>query len=184
MSNAAISRVAIGSRSKHQETFILVAREVIDVLGGFYAADMFPSLKILHVLSGAKFKLHRIRRRLDKILDDIVKEHEVKAKMNKDREVAEVEEDIVDALRRLKDESELEVPMTMDGIKAVMLDMLLGGTENSSAVIEWAMSELIRNPKIMEKAQKEVMEELKGKNRIQETDIVELNYLKSIVKRH
>ncbi|THU60013.1 hypothetical protein C4D60_Mb07t08160 [Musa balbisiana] len=83
MSNAAISRAAIGSRSKHQETFILVAREVIDVLGGFYAADMFPSLKILDVLSGAKFKLHRIRRRLDKILDDIVKEHEVKAKMNK-----------------------------------------------------------------------------------------------------
>ncbi|XP_064971703.1 desmethyl-deoxy-podophyllotoxin synthase-like [Musa acuminata AAA Group] len=143
---------------------------------------MFPSLKILHVLSGAKFKLHRIRRRLDKILDDIVKEHEVKAKMNKGREVAEVEEDIVDALLRLKDESELEVPMTMDGIKAVILDMLLGGTENSSAVIEWAMSELIRNPKIMAKAQKEVMEELKGKKRIQETDIVDLNYLKSIVK--
>ncbi|CAL9150194.1 unnamed protein product [Musa hybrid cultivar] len=182
MSNAAISRAAIGSRSKHQETFILVAREVVDVLGGFYAADMFPSLKILHVLSGAKFKLHRIRRRLDKILDDIVKEHEVKAKMNKGREVAEVEEDIVDALLRLKDESELEVPMTMDGIKAVILDMLLGGTENSSAVIEWAMSELIRNPKIMAKAQKEVMEELKGKKRIQETDIVDLNYLKSIVK--
>ena len=60
--------------------------------------------------------------------------------------------------------------------------MLVGGTENSSIVIEWAMSELMRNPKIMEKAQKEVMEELKGKNRIQETDIVELNYLKSIVK--
>ncbi|CAL9761200.1 unnamed protein product, partial [Musa acuminata subsp. burmannicoides] len=72
--------------------------------------------------------------------------------------------------------------MTMDGIKAVILDMLVGGTENSSIVIEWAMSELMRNPKIMEKAQKEVMEELKGKNRIQETDVVELNYLKSIVK--
>ncbi|URE20179.1 Cytochrome P450 [Musa troglodytarum] len=43
------------------------------------------------------------------------------------------------------------------------------------------MSELIRNPKIMEKAQKEVMEKLKEKNGIQETDIVKLNYLKSIV---
>ncbi|CAL9774280.1 unnamed protein product [Musa acuminata subsp. burmannicoides] len=182
MSNAIISRAAIGARSKHQETFILVAREANDVFGRLYAVDMFPSLKLIHVLSGAKFKLQRIRRRLDKIFDDIVKEHEVKAKMNKVRQVAEVEEDIVDALLRLKDESELEVPMTMDGIKAVILDMLLGGTENSSAVIEWAMSELMRNPKIMEKAQKEVMEVLKGKNRIQETDIVELNYLKSIVK--
>ncbi|CAL9043045.1 premnaspirodiene oxygenase-like [Musa acuminata AAA Group] len=182
MSNAIISRAAIGPRSKHQETFILVAREVIDVLGELYAVDMFPSLKLLHVLSGAKFKLQRIRRRLDKIFDDIIKEHEVKANMNKGRQVAEVEEDIVDALLRLKDESELQVPMTMDGIKAVILDMLVGGTENSSIVIEWAMSELMRNPKILEKAQKEVMEELKGKNRIQETDVVELNYLKSIVK--
>ncbi|CAL9127264.1 unnamed protein product [Musa textilis] len=77
MSNAIISRAAIGARSKHQETFILVAREVIDVLGGFYVVDTFPSLKLLHVLSGAKFKLQRIRRRLDKIFDYIVKEHEV-----------------------------------------------------------------------------------------------------------
>ncbi|CAL9127286.1 unnamed protein product [Musa textilis] len=98
MSNAIISRAAIGPRSKHQETFILVAMEVIDVLGELYAVYMFPSLKLLHVLSGAKFKLQRIRRRLDNIFDDIVKEHEVKAKMNKGRKVAEVEEDVVDAL--------------------------------------------------------------------------------------
>ncbi|CAL9062271.1 unnamed protein product [Musa banksii] len=181
MSNAIISRAAIGARSKHQDAFILVAREANDVFGRHYAVDMFPSLKLIHVLSGAKFKLQRIRRRLDKIFDDIVKEHEVKAKMNKGRQLAEVK-DIVDALVRLKDESELEVPMTMDGMKAVILDMLVGGTENSSFVIEWAMLELMRNPKIMEQAQKEVMEELKGKNRIQETDVVELNYLKSIVK--
>ncbi|CAL9169013.1 unnamed protein product [Musa hybrid cultivar] len=182
MSNAIISRAAIGSRSKHQEAVILVAREITDVLGRVYAVDMFPSLKLLHVLSCAKFKLHRIRRRFDKIIDDIVKEHEVKAKMNKGRQVAEVKEDIIDALLRLKDESERQVPLTMDGIKAVILDMLVGGTENSSMVIEWAMSELMKNPKIMEKAQTEVMEELKGKNRIRETDVVELNYLKSIVK--
>ncbi|CAL9774274.1 unnamed protein product [Musa acuminata subsp. burmannicoides] len=160
----------------------LLRMEANNVFGRLYAVDMFPSLKLIHVLSGAKFKLQRIRRRLDKIFDDIVKEHEVKAKMNKVRQVAEVEEDIVDALLRLKDESELEVPMTMDGIKAVILVSATSWTENSSAVIEWAMSELMRNPKIMEKAQKEVMEELKGKNRIQETDIVDLNYLKSIVK--
>ncbi|URE21942.1 cytochrome P450 [Musa troglodytarum] len=121
MSNAIISRAVIGPRSKHQETFILVAREVIDVLGGFYATDMFPSLKLLHVLLGAKFKLQRICRRLDKIFDDIVREHEVKAKMNKGRQVAEVEEHNVDALLWLKDESELEVLMTMDGIKVVIL---------------------------------------------------------------
>ncbi|URE21762.1 cytochrome P450 [Musa troglodytarum] len=182
MSNAIICWAAIGARGKHQELFILVAGEVIDVLGGFYVVDTFPSLKLLHVLSGAKFKLQRIRRTLDKIFDEILKEHEVKAKMNKGRKVAEVEECIIDALLRLKDESELEVPMTMDGIKAVILDMFLGGTQASSTLIEWAMSELMRNPKIMEKAQKEVMKELKGKNRIQETDVVELNYLKSIVK--
>ncbi|CAL9145689.1 unnamed protein product [Musa hybrid cultivar] len=160
----------------------LFRMEVIDVLGGFYVVDTFPSLKLLHVLSGAKFKLQRIRRRLDKIFDDIVKEHEVKAKMNKGRKVDEVEEDIIDALLRLKDESELEVPMTMDGIKGVILVSATSWTQASSTLIEWAMSELMRNPKIMKKAQKEVMEKLKGKNRIQETDVVELNYLKSIVK--
>ena len=44
------------------------------------------------------------------------------------------------------------------------------------------MSELLRNPRVMKKAQEEVRQVLKGKTKIQEADIHEVDYLKSVVK--
>ena len=44
------------------------------------------------------------------------------------------------------------------------------------------MSELLRNPKVMEKAQAEVRKVLEGKRKIEDPDIQKLDYVKSIVK--
>jgi len=46
----------------------------------------------------------------------------------------------------------------------------------------WIMSELIRNPKAMKKAQEEVREIMKGKEMVQEIDLPNLLYLKLVVK--
>ncbi|XP_027162918.1 premnaspirodiene oxygenase-like [Coffea eugenioides] len=44
------------------------------------------------------------------------------------------------------------------------------------------MSELIRNPRVMVKAQSEIRKAFIGKRTIEETDIQELKYLKSVIK--
>jgi cytochrome P450 len=69
-------------------------------------------------------------------------------------------------------------------IKAVTMDMLAGGTETSSTVVEWAMVELLRNPRAMEKAQAELRQlAVKGKKKtISETDIQDLTYLKMVIR--
>ncbi|URE05645.1 Cytochrome P450 [Musa troglodytarum] len=60
--------------------------------------------------------------------------------------------------------------------------MFVAGTETTSTVVEWAMSELMRNPEIMERAQKEVRElAAQRRNRLEESDISELNYMKLII---
>jgi cytochrome P450 len=56
------------------------------------------------------------------------------------------------------------------------------GSETSSTTIEWAMSELLRNPRVMEKAQAEVRRVFEGKRSIDEADIQKLDYLKLVVK--
>lgn len=44
------------------------------------------------------------------------------------------------------------------------------------------MAEMLRNPGVMEKAQAEVRQVVKGKDKIQETDVKELKYLKMVIK--
>ncbi|CAI0629327.1 unnamed protein product [Linum tenue] len=65
----------------------------------------------------------------------------------------------------------------------VLQDIFFGGTHTSSVTIEWVMSELMRNPEEMEKAQKEVRRVFDGKGKaVDEASIDELHYMKLIVR--
>ncbi|WMV16448.1 hypothetical protein MTR67_009833, partial [Solanum verrucosum] len=62
-------------------------------------------------------------------------------------------------------------------------DMFLAGTETSADVLEWAIAEMMKNPKVMEKAQTELRRILKGKRRgVTESDLKEVSYLKLVIK--
>ena len=64
-------------------------------------------------------------------------------------------------------------------------DMFIAGTETSSTVFTRAMAEIIRNSRVMEKAQKEVRTVV-GRNKnvddVDETCIRELKYLDAVIK--
>ncbi|GLT26372.1 hypothetical protein SLA2020_014440 [Shorea laevis] len=75
-----------------------------------------------------------------------------------------------------------EFPLTDNNIKAVILDNLAAGSETSSTVVEWATSELLKNPRLMKEAQAEVRRVFDAKGEVDEGGIHELKFLKSIVK--
>ncbi|WRX29231.1 Cytochrome P450 - like 10 [Theobroma cacao] len=54
--------------------------------------------------------------------------------------------------------------------------------EASSNTVEWAMSEMVRNPKLMKEAQAEVRRVFHGKGKVDEVGLEELKFLKLIVK--
>lgn len=60
--------------------------------------------------------------------------------------------------------------------------MFVGGTDTTSTAIEWAMAELIRKPSSMKKAQAEVRRVVGNKGKVEEQDIIEMDYLKCVVK--
>ena len=61
-------------------------------------------------------------------------------------------------------------------------DMLNAGVETSATVVEWAVTELLRNPATLARTQQE-MECLVGRNRsIKESDVMKLDYLRCVVK--
>jgi len=61
-------------------------------------------------------------------------------------------------------------------------DIFAAGGESSATTINWAMAEIIRDPRVMKKAQDEVREVFNMKGRIDGSSMKELIYLKSIVK--
>ncbi|KAK3000648.1 hypothetical protein RJ639_020307 [Escallonia herrerae] len=67
-------------------------------------------------------------------------------------------------------------------IKSFQKDIFAGGTDTTATTVEWAMAELLKNPKDMAKAQAEVRQVLKGKSKIHEEDTHELRFLKLIVR--
>ncbi|KAJ4704080.1 Cytochrome P450 [Melia azedarach] len=178
-----VARAAFGSGCKDQDKFIKLSLEMVAAAGAVSTLpDMFPALGFIPVLSGKKAFLQNIQKEADKILDYIIDEHIQRTK-SKDYDGKESDkEDIVDVLLRLEKTGELEIPITTPDIKAVIWSVFAGGTDTSSTTTLWAMSELMRNPKVMEKVQAEVREKLKGKKEILEADIQDLPYMRAVIK--
>ncbi|CAA2966523.1 premnaspirodiene oxygenase-like [Olea europaea subsp. europaea] len=180
----ATSRAAFGEILKEQDTLIKFMKKGVTLAGGFELADLYPSLKFLQIFSWNKHQLLKMRHKLDSILDVMLNEHKHKLARGK-RDNGELgSENIVDVLLRKQQSDDLDVPITDDNIKAIIFDMFTAGTETSSTTFDWVMTELMRNPRVMAKAQAEIREAFKGKKTIEESDIQSLKYLKLIIKEN
>lgn len=117
------SRAAFGMKSKDQEEFILAMKEVMELASGFSISDMYPSIKLLEVISLLRPKLEKLQKKVDGVLDCIIIKHKERKRsgISSDGEV----EDLLDVLLKLQDHDDLEFPLTTDNIKAVILVSVL-----------------------------------------------------------
>ncbi|XP_047090363.1 desmethyl-deoxy-podophyllotoxin synthase-like [Lolium rigidum] len=170
-------RAMIGDRFKKSKEFMETLEVSIKLVSGFNLSDLFPSSRLARFISGTARLAEENHRKSFELMEYAIKQHQER------RERATVEgEDLVDVLLRIQKEGGLEVPLTMGVIKAVILDLFNGGSETSSTTLQWAMSELMRYPNVMKKAQAEVRANLKGKPKVTEDDLASLKYLKLVIK--
>ncbi|PRQ38932.1 putative 4-hydroxyphenylacetaldehyde oxime monooxygenase [Rosa chinensis] len=148
------------------ERFLRVLHDSQNMILGFSAADFFPPGIgwIIDRISGKHREFDRVSREAweDK------QEHE----------------DTVDVLlKMIKEQTGIgAAQLGHNNIKAVLLDLFLGGVENSATTIIWAMAELATNTRVMKKAQEEIRNCIGNKRKATEIDIEQLQYLKMIVK--
>ncbi|KAE9602499.1 hypothetical protein Lal_00049587 [Lupinus albus] len=181
-----VSRAVFGKKSEHQDELISLLQKGVELTGGFDVADFFPSLKPIHFITGMKGKLEDVHNKLDMMLENIIMEHQenitsskhVKGEAFNEKET----ENIVNVLLCIKENGSFQVPVTNDNIKAIIWDIFGAGTDTSSTSIEWAMSELMKNPTVRRKLQVEIREAFKGKETINEKDLSKLSYFKSVIK--
>ncbi|KAF2612316.1 hypothetical protein F2Q70_00009235 [Brassica cretica] len=151
--------------------------DITRLLGEPNVSDFFPWLARFD-LQGLVKQMRVYARELDAIFDGAI-EKMPNLGSKDDGEC----KNFLQQLMKLKDqEANSEVPITINHVKAVLADMVIGGTDTSTNTIEFAMAELIKNQESMKKAQHELDEVVGKDNIVEESHITKLPYIVAIMK--
>ncbi|CAL5004614.1 unnamed protein product [Urochloa decumbens] len=161
-------------------------RELVEanssLIGGFNLEDYFPALVKMDMIKRMVCaKARRVNAMWDQLLDKLIDDH---ASSNKQPTAAEESDDFIDVLLSVQHEYNL----TRDHIKAQLAIMFEAGTDTSFIVLEYAMVRLVQNPRIMNKLQAEVRNNIVLANKgnkedvVTEDEIKSLAYLKAVIK--
>ncbi|TVU33999.1 hypothetical protein EJB05_15820, partial [Eragrostis curvula] len=95
---------------------------------------------------------------------------------------AELDDDLLGVLLRLQKDGGMQFALTNESISAVIFDIFSAGSDTSSYTLQWAISELIKNPRVLLKAQSEVRDTFKGQHVLTEDNMVKLSYMHMVIK--
>ena len=111
-SNMITAKAAFGQvySSELRDQFLSSMAVMTSFTGGFTFGDVFPSLRFTDVITGLRRRMWRARLQLDDVFDKIIARSE-----------AQRGDDLVSVLLRIRDEGELEFPMGIINIKAIIL---------------------------------------------------------------
>ncbi|XXG52797.1 hypothetical protein AAC387_Pa03g1020 [Persea americana] len=184
LTSGTIARAALGKKyegegEEGRNKFADLVKELEVLLGVFSVGDYFPSLAWVDVVTGLHGKLKRNSRELDRFLDQVIENHLMRPSDGCD--VGE-HTDFVDVMLQVQKDSNRDMHLTRDNIKAIILDMFSAGTDTTALTLEWVMTELAKHPNVMKKAQGEVRRVVDVKANISEEHLCQLNYMKSIIK--
>ncbi|GJN31514.1 hypothetical protein PR202_gb19923 [Eleusine coracana subsp. coracana] len=160
------------------EEFRWMLEEQMFLNGALNIGDMIPWLGWLDPQGYVK-RMKRVARMFDRFLEQVLDEHVERRRREGEAFAAK---DMVDVLLELADDPNLEVPIHRDGVKGNILELIGGGTDTSAITIEWAMSELLRNPEVLVKATEELDRVIGFERLVSEEDIPSLPYIEAVVK--
>ncbi|AET01783.1 trimethyltridecatetraene synthase [Medicago truncatula] len=180
-----ISRMVLGKKYLEKSENVIISpeefKEMLDELfllnGVFNIGDFIPWIQFLD-LQGYVKRMKACGKRFNRFMEHVLEEHIERRKDVKDY----VAKDMVDVLLQLAENPNLEVKIKRNGVKAFTQDLIAGGTDTSSVIIEWAISELVKRPEIIKRATEE-LDRVIGRDRwVEEKDIVNLPYVFAIAK--
>ncbi|XP_021863493.1 cytochrome P450 736A117 [Spinacia oleracea] len=186
-----ICRVAFGGKHSGNQQSGADVKEVLkefeELIGLFNVGDFIPWLAWVNRFNGINKRLEKVSKGIDLILEAILAEHEHLDRHNQagnrgDGKDENKGKDFVDVLLEVQKENSAGFHLERESIKGLILDAFAAGTDTTSAVLEWTMTEILRNPRIMEQLQKEVRRIAGDKDQITEDDLEKMKYLKAVIK--
>ncbi|CAL5043422.1 unnamed protein product [Urochloa decumbens] len=175
-----VLRAIMGERFRWRDEFVAALEKAMARGAEFGAADLFPSSRLLRAVNyGAVRESMALNAKLFELVDRAIDQcRERKAGLD-----AQDGDCLLDVLLRLQEhDDDPDCPLPMATVKAVILDMFGTGSSTTSTTIQWAMLELMKNPKVMRKVQLEIRHAMGCRSRVTEDDLINLKYLKLVIK--
>ncbi|CAL4988465.1 unnamed protein product [Urochloa decumbens] len=173
-----VSRAAFGNKLGGMDPRVVheMFEEVFQMLQTIAVSDVFPWLAWVDWATGLDARIKRIAGKLDSVLENALQEHERSGRQ--DGEVGDLLDDLLFVLKEDGPEFKLE----RTDAKGLIADMFIAGTDTTFKLMEWAMAELIKNPKEMEKVQAEVRHIVGAHGRVQENMLDDMGRLNAAMK--
>ncbi|CAL4900122.1 unnamed protein product [Urochloa decumbens] len=143
-------------------------------------ADLFPSSRLMKWVGSNEKKIEKYHAKIHQLIETIIQGRRESTDSCNQEENKNC--DFLSVLMMLQKEGGGSLPLTTEIISAVIFDIFAAGSETSSTTLVWAMSELVRHPKVMMDTQSELRQYLKGKTIITDKDIEGLHCVKQIIK--
>ncbi|XP_047094504.1 desmethyl-deoxy-podophyllotoxin synthase-like [Lolium rigidum] len=172
-------RAVVGDRMGDRDAFLACMDEGAKVATGSSLVDLFPSSRLARALSGTARRAELYGAKMSRLMDVVLEEHRASRSATG---AGDEEEDLVDVLLRLQTDGRLHVPLEIGTFRALITDLFGGANETSATTLQWAMAELMRDPKKLRRAQDEVRGAFAGESRVREEALPELRYLQLVVK--
>ncbi|XP_039167213.1 flavonoid 3'-monooxygenase CYP75B137-like [Eucalyptus grandis] len=166
-----------------------VVAKLMVLLGSPNVSDFFPALAWLD-LQGVERDMKRVHQWLDGFIQPIIdcatkgttsgplkqKEGEPKC-IEQKKDFLQI---FLDMEINLEDN---QSPVDKNvALKAILMDVVIGGTDTTSTMVEWVMAELLQNRNVMNKVIHELTEVVGEDEMVEEHHLPKLKYLDAVIK--
>ncbi|GLT40257.1 hypothetical protein SLA2020_144060 [Shorea laevis] len=183
VANNIITRCVFSRRADEEDGRIseltMLSRQVMSLMLTPGFGDVSPLLGWLDYLTGFVARLRETSGVLNVFFDRVIEER-TQCGNNDGSDPDRL--DLLQILLQLQKGGTLNMDLTEENIKGILMDVFLAGTDTTWATTEWVMAELVKNPSIMKKAQEEVRNVAGEKSKLDENDINQMSYLKCVIK--
>ncbi|XP_044951991.1 desmethyl-deoxy-podophyllotoxin synthase-like [Hordeum vulgare subsp. vulgare] len=171
-------RAIFGDRLPDRVAFMKNVKQGVDLSSLFDLRDLFPSSWLVRLLPRNRGKAERHRQEMFRLMDNILKSYEERRAARD----GDDEQNMVDVLLRVQKEGNMRVSLTQGVIRALLIDVFGASLESTTTTLQWAMAELMVNPRVMRRVQSEIHYVLAGQATVEEGSLKGMQYLRAIIK--
>ncbi|KAG5244828.1 cytochrome P450 [Salix suchowensis] len=180
--NLMFSKDLLDPKSEKGAEFFRHAGKVMEMAGKPNMADFFPILRWLDP-QGIRRKTQFHVAKAFEIAGGFIKERTDQSMQNEISADHDQRKDYLDVLLEFRGDG-VEEPTRFSSttINVIVFEMFTAGTDTTTSTLEWAMAELLRNPKVLKKVQTELRTTIGSGKKLGDKDIENLPYLKAVIR--